>query len=42
MCRIDEELADEMGYIQERIQDGNFAKYEIEWAPRQRVVDEKL
>jgi hypothetical protein len=42
MCRIDEEVADEMGYIQERVQDSKGAKYEIEWAPRQRVVDEKL
>jgi hypothetical protein len=42
MCRIDEEVADEMGYIQERVQEGKGARYEIEWAPRQRVVDEKL
>ena len=42
MCRIDEEVADEMGYVQERVLEGQGTKYEIGWAPRQRVVDEKL
>ena len=42
MCRIDEEVADEMGYVQERVIEGLGGRYEIAWAPRQRVVDEKL
>jgi len=44
LCKIDEEVSDQMGYIADRVTQGEdiWSKYEIGWAPRQRVVDERM
>ena len=44
LSKLDEEVSDQMGNIQDRLVAGEdiWSKYEIEWAPKQRVVDERL